>query len=79
MLYCVNTSTLQLNISAQVLLQLTQVTFDGDTTWLAHDNIVAFQRGGVSKKPTLGSGQRQDTGPGILLTYLAITTYSQIF
>ncbi len=29
-------------------------------------NIVAFQRGGVSNKPTLGSGQRQDTGSGIL-------------
>ena len=28
--------------------------------------IVACQRGGVSNKPTLGSGQRQDTGPGIL-------------
>ncbi len=28
--------------------------------------IVVCQRGGVSNKPTLGSGQRQDTGPGIL-------------
>ena len=28
--------------------------------------IVACQRGGVSSKPTLGSGQQQDTGPGIL-------------
>ena len=28
--------------------------------------IVACQRSGVSNKPTLGSGQRQDTGPGIL-------------
>ena len=28
-------------------------------------NIVACQRGGVSNKPTLGSGQRQDTGSGI--------------
>ncbi len=30
--------------------------------------IVACQRGGVSNKPALGSGQRQDTGPGILYT-----------
>ncbi len=34
--------------------------------------IVACQRGGVSNKPTLGSGQRQDT-PN--LSILAMTTY----
>ncbi len=28
--------------------------------------IIACQQGGVSNKPTLGSGQRQDTGSGIL-------------
>ena len=45
--------------------------------------IVACQQGGVSNKPTLGSGQRQDTGTGILWsvnrwTILAVTTYKNL-
>ena len=49
--------------------------------------IVACQRGGISNKPTLSSGQRQDTRSGILwsvhrwtnLTILAMTTLYKIF
>ncbi len=33
--------------------------------WALYIYIVACQRGGVSNKPTLGSGQRQDTESGI--------------
>ncbi len=47
-------------------LKIVNFTFYFHFRGMAHIDIVACQRGGVSNKPTLGSGQRQDTGSGIL-------------
>ncbi len=38
----------------------------GSSIVWSHPLFSYCQRGGVSNKPNLGSGQRQDTGPGIL-------------